>query len=189
MAISKTCRGTSASFHCFLKTANCSCTCVRLHYACRDRWSFHLQPLIIYCNSLTTMTKTRDFRIRVTNNHVHPCSIFLHTSHRMTAPCLRPVARVVPTGCDSGGRSLALDVVGRYASEEGTHLVVFTHGIHQFSQFTTLVSFFLNRFLFFLLKAQGRIVKTARLAEQRQVSVLCLGALNKAEWMNHGAST
>lgn len=33
---------------------------------------------------------------------------------------------------------------------------------------------------------EGRIVKTARLAEQRQVSVLCLGALNKAEWMNHG---
>lgn len=33
---------------------------------------------------------------------------------------------------------------------------------------------------------EERIVKTARLAEHRKVSVLCLGALNKAEWMNNG---
>ena len=35
-------------------------------------------------------------------------------------------------------------------------------------------------------KAKERIAKTTRLAEQRKVSVLCLGALNKAEWMNNG---
>lgn len=29
-------------------------------------------------------------------------------------------------------------------------------------------------------------MKTTRLAEDRNVSVLCLGALNKAEWMNNG---
>lgn len=29
-------------------------------------------------------------------------------------------------------------------------------------------------------------MKVARLAEERKISVLCLGALNKAEWMNNG---
>ena len=37
-------------------------------------------------------------------------------------------------------------------------------------------------------QAEARIKKAACMAESRKVSVLCLGALNKAEWMNNGRS-
>lgn len=65
---------------------------------------------------------------------------------------------------------------------------LFACGRHRTSKRLIIFSSYLRRLMDSEIqqKAKERIVKTARLAEHRKVSVLCLGALNKAEWMNNG---